>query len=162
MFGFTEGCLSMSRWDELNRFFKKTRAVVIFGLNALNGRIHLKDGSCKGPWNSTNAAAFINYTVNNGYTIHGWELGNELSGHGVGTRVQPDQYTADVIKLKSMVDNSYADSLSKPLVLSPGGFFDATWFKYLIEKTKPNYMDVVTHHIYNLGPGTSLHLSLLI
>lgn len=84
MFGFTEGCLSMSRWDELNKFFQKTGAIVTFGLNALNGRIHLKDGSSKGPWDSENAAAFIKYTVNKGYTVHGWELGQNalyLSRH---------------------------------------------------------------------------------
>lgn len=85
-------------------------------------------------------------------------LGNELSGHGIGTRVESTQYANDVIKLKSIVDNIYGDSLSKPLVLSPGGFFDATWFKYLVEKTKPNSMDAITHHIYNLGPGTLLHI----
>jgi hypothetical protein len=33
------------------------------------------DGSLGGPWNYTNAASFIGYTVNKGYDIHGWELG---------------------------------------------------------------------------------------
>ncbi|XP_038971917.1 heparanase-like protein 3 isoform X1 [Phoenix dactylifera] len=75
MFGFSQGCLPMHRWDELNGFFKKAGAVIIFGLNALNGRVHLPGGSLGGPWNSTNAASFIHYTVNKGYTIHGWELG---------------------------------------------------------------------------------------
>ncbi|XP_043693149.1 heparanase-like protein 3 [Telopea speciosissima] len=55
MFGFSEGCLPMSRWDELSTFFKKAGAVVIFGLNALSGRTLTSDGSAVGPWNSTNA-----------------------------------------------------------------------------------------------------------
>jgi Glycosyl hydrolase family 79, N-terminal domain len=42
---------------------------------------------------------------------------------------------------------------TKPLVLAPGGFFDASWFTELINKTKPSSLDVLTHHIYNLGPG---------
>lgn len=51
------------------------RANIIFGLNALNGRVSLPDGSMGGPWDSSNAAALIRYTVEKGYTIHGWELG---------------------------------------------------------------------------------------
>lgn len=54
------------------------RAVIIFGLNALNGRIPQSDGSLVGPWNYSNAASFIHYTVDKGYAIHGWELGNYL------------------------------------------------------------------------------------
>ncbi|KAJ0965961.1 hypothetical protein J5N97_027099 [Dioscorea zingiberensis] len=176
MFGFSQGCLPMSRWDELNDFFKKSGAVIIFGLNALNGRIPLNDGSVGGPWNSTNAAGLIRYTVNKGYTIHGWELrqdlhhhsyltfsfnfsaGNELSGSGVGTRISADQYAADTIALKSIVDEIYRGFSVKPLVLAPGGFFDANWFTKFISKMKPRSLDAITHHIYNLGPGVDTHL----
>jgi heparanase 1 len=75
MFGFSQGCLPLHRWDELNAFFQKSGAKIIFGLNALNGRIPMPDGSLGGPWNYTNAASFIRYTVNKGYDIRGWELG---------------------------------------------------------------------------------------
>ncbi|KAJ6795046.1 heparanase-like protein 3 [Iris pallida] len=158
MFGFSEGCLPMSRWDELNEFFQKAGPVIIFGLNALNGRIPLADGSFGGPWNSTNAAALIRYTVNKGYSVHGWELGNELSGTGVGTSVAADQYAADTISLKSIVDSIYQGFPVKPLVLGPGGFFDAPWFSEYIDKTKPYSLDAITHHIYNLGAGVDEHL----
>jgi hypothetical protein len=84
--------------------------------------------------------------------------GNELSGNGVGTRVGADQYVKDVIALKSVVDNVYRGNPAKPLVLAPGGFFDAGWFNDLILKTRPNLVNVVTHHIYNLGPGTQNRL----
>jgi hypothetical protein len=50
-------------------------AKVVFGLNALNGRVPLPDGSMGGPWDYTNAASLIRYTANKGYRIHGWELG---------------------------------------------------------------------------------------
>ncbi|KAG6527660.1 hypothetical protein ZIOFF_009786 [Zingiber officinale] len=163
MFSFTEGCLPLARWDELNEFFQKTGwvkvlAIIIFGLNALNGRVKQSDGSVGGPWNYTNAASLIRYTVNKGYTIFGWELGNELSGSGVGTKVDADQYSADVVNLKRIVDDIYQGFPVKPLVLAPGGFFDAAWFADLVDKAKPNSLDVLTHHIYNLGPGVDKHL----
>ncbi|KAF8400586.1 hypothetical protein HHK36_013885 [Tetracentron sinense] len=157
MFGFTQGCLPMSRWDELNNFFRKSGAVVIFGLNALNGRVIKSDGSAVGPWNSTNAESLIRYTVNKGYAIHGWELGNELSGSGVGARVAADQYASDVISLQSIVQDIYRCSEFKPLVVAPGGFFDAQWYKELVDKTQKS-VDIITHHIYNLGPGVDAHL----
>ncbi|CAL5051379.1 unnamed protein product [Urochloa decumbens] len=157
-FGFTQGCLPLRRWDELNAFFQKSGAKIVFGLNALNGRVPLPDGSMGGPWDYTNAASLIRYTVSRGYQIHGWELGNELSGKGVGTRIGADQYAADVISLKTIVDDIYRANPSKPLVLAPGGFFDQDWFTELIDKTKPNLLNVITHHIYSLGPGRDAHL----
>lgn len=61
-----------------------------------------------------------------------------------------------MINLNQVVDKAYQGS--KPLVIAPGGFFDAGWFTELVAKTKPNQMDVITHHIYNLGPGVDTHL----
>lgn len=157
LFGFTQGCLPLSRWDELNSFFKKSGAEVIFGLNALNGRRIASDGSAVGAWDSSNAEAFIRYTVEKGYNIYGWELGNELCGSGVGTRVAADQYASDTIVLHNKVQEIYKDVANKPIVLSPGGFFDVNWFTEFLRKTG-NAVNVATHHIYNLGPGVDEHL----
>ncbi|KAA8521598.1 hypothetical protein F0562_012271 [Nyssa sinensis] len=157
MFSFTQGCLPMSRWDELNIFFKKSRAKVIFGLNALSGRTIGSGGSAVGAWNSSNAESLIRYTVNKGYSIHGWELGNELSGNGIGASVAADQYVSDVNSLQNIVQNIYRSFRVKPLVLGPGGFFDVNWFTEFIDKTN-NSLQVATHHIYNLGAGVDDHL----
>ncbi|GMP60249.1 hypothetical protein CsSME_00023191 [Camellia sinensis var. sinensis] len=157
LFGFTEGCLPLSRWDELNAFFNKSGALVIFGLNALNGRSMQSGGSAVGAWDSTNAESLMRYTVKKGYQIHGWELGNELSGNGVGVRVAADQYASDMISLQNLVQDIYRSIKSKPLILAPGGFFDAKWFTAFLDKTTKS-LDVVTHHIYNLGPGVDEHL----
>lgn len=81
-------------------------------------------------------------------------LGNELSGNGVGTKVSAQQYASDINSLQNMVQNIYAGFEVKPLVIAPGGFFDANWFTEFIKET-PNSLQVVSHHIYNLGPGTS-------
>ncbi|KAL7239640.1 hypothetical protein ACSBR2_005520 [Camellia fascicularis] len=157
LFGFSEGCLPLSRWDELNAFFKKSGALVIFGLNALNGRSIQSGGYAVRAWDSTNAESLMRYTVKKGYPIHGWELGNELSGNGVGVRVAADQYASDMISLQNLVQDIYKSIESKPLILAPGGFFDAKWFTAFLDKTTKS-LDVVTHHIYNLGPGVDEHL----
>lgn len=157
MFGFTPGCLPMKRWDELNAFFSKAGAMIVFGLNALAGRSIQPDGSATGAWDPSNAESLVRYTVEKGYDIHGWELGNELSGSGVGTRVSAAQYASDLISLNNMLEEVYKANKSKPLVIAPGGFFDQNWFTEFLNKTHNN-LDVMTHHIYNLGPGVDEHL----
>ncbi|KAE9608257.1 putative glycosidase [Lupinus albus] len=155
MFGFTQGCLPLKRWDELNNFFEKAGAKIVFGLNALAGKTI--SGSAVGPWNYTNAESFIRYTVSKNYAIYGWELGNELSGSGVGTSISADQYASDLAALRNIVYNAYEEVDPKPLIIAPGGFFSADWFKEFISKSG-TYLDVASHHIYNLGPGVDEHL----
>ncbi|XP_024024267.1 heparanase-like protein 3 [Morus notabilis] len=157
LFGFTQGCLPLNRWDQLNSFFKASGAKIIFGLNALAGRTIQKDGSATGAWDYSNAESFIRYTVKKNYPIHGWELGNELSGSGVGTRVAADQYATDTNALQKIVQNIYNGVEPKPLIVAPGGFFDTNWFKEFLDKTSKS-LDVLTHHIYDLGPGVDSHL----
>lgn len=157
LFGFTEGCLPLSRWDELNSFFNKSGALIVFGLNALNGRSIQSDNSAVGAWSSTNAASLIRYTVKKGYSIYGWELGNELSGNGVGVRVAADQYASDTIVLHDLIQDIYKGVDVKPRIIGPGGFYEPNWFKQYIDKAGGS-LNVVTHHIYNLGPGVDEHL----
>lgn len=59
-----------------NVFDSENRTVVSFGLNALRGKIIQPDGSAMEAWDSSNAESLMRYTVNKGYTIYGWELGN--------------------------------------------------------------------------------------
>nr|XP_043622179.1 heparanase-like protein 3 [Erigeron canadensis] len=157
LFSFNSGCLPLSRWDELIEFFNETRAIVIFGLNALNGRKLLAGGTTTGTWDSTNAESFIRYTVGKNYTMYAWEFGNELCGTGVGTRVAASQYAIDTMTLKNVVEEIYEGIEPKPLIISPGGFFDAKWFKEYINKTT-KIINVVSHHIYNLGAGVDKDL----
>ncbi|CAM8979738.1 unnamed protein product [Rhodiola kirilowii] len=162
MFGFTQGCFPLKRWDELNVLFNKSGAQIIFGLNALNGKTLLPAPSgqsvpAAGGWNYSNAEAFMRYTVKKGYPIYAWELGNELCGTGVGARIDADQYAKDTLSLRKIVDDIYKGSRTKPLVIAPGGFFQGSWFAEFVNKTG-KAVDVITHHIYNLGPGVDEHL----
>ncbi|KAI3443906.1 hypothetical protein Pfo_000571 [Paulownia fortunei] len=157
LFGFTEGCLPLARWDELNSFFSKSGALIIFGLNALNGKSVHPNHTATGPWNSANAASLIRYTVKKDYNIYGWELGNELCGKGVGVGIAADAYASDTIVLHNLIREIYKGVKIKPQIIGPGGFFDPGWFKKYIAKTAGS-LNAVTHHIYNLGAGRDEHL----
>ncbi|OWM90391.1 heparanase-like protein 1 [Punica granatum] len=158
LFGFSRSCLRMSRWDELNHLFSKTGARVTFGLNALYGRRQLRKGVWGGDWDSTNAYEFMKYTVAKGYPVDSWEFGNELSGSGIGASVGAEQYGKDLIALKGIIDQIYKNHDPKPSVIAPGGFFDQDWYARLLQVSGSGVIDFMTHHIYNLGPGSDPNL----
>ncbi|KAJ4745746.1 Heparanase-like protein 3 [Rhynchospora pubera] len=58
----------------------------------------------------------------------------------------------------ALVNAMYQGKPARPLVLAPGGFFHSNWYSAFLDKSKPGSVDVLTHHIYNLGPGSSEHL----
>ncbi|OVA12143.1 Glycoside hydrolase [Macleaya cordata] len=158
LFGFSKGCLHMNRWDELNDLFRKTGAIVTFGLNALYGRHKIRKGVWGGAWNTTNARDFIKYTISKGHQIDSWEFGNELSGSGIGASIGATLYGEDLINLKAIINDLYKNSHPKPLILAPGGFFDQQWYARLLDVSGANTVNVMTHHIYNLGAGDDPHL----
>ncbi|KAH0774992.1 hypothetical protein KY290_012129 [Solanum tuberosum] len=153
LFGFSNGCLRMDKWDELYRFFNKTGALVTFGLNALRGRQRTSKRVWEGNWDSSNAHDFIDYTVSKGYQIHSWEFGNELSGKGIGAKVDAEQYREYVIHLNNLIDQLYKHFQPRPLLLALGGFYDKELFEMFLEMSGPGTVDALTHHIYNLGPA---------
>ncbi|EAZ26032.1 hypothetical protein OsJ_09885 [Oryza sativa Japonica Group] len=158
LFGFSDGCLSMDRWDKLNALFQKTGAIITFGLNALYGRYNVRRSFWASKWNSTNAYNFVKYTISKGYPVDSWEYGNELSGHGIGARVDATLYGKDAIELKSIFQQLYKAPLSQPSLLAPGGFFDQQWYTQLLQTSGHGVVSALTHHIYNLGGGNDAHL----
>ncbi|RWR72987.1 Glycoside hydrolase [Cinnamomum micranthum f. kanehirae] len=163
MWKFSQGCLGMDRWDELNQLFNKTGVIVTFGLNALYGRHKIGKGVYGdvygGAWNSSNTRSFINYTISKGYRVDSWELGNELSnGFGASVDGGAEQYGKDLITLKAILRDLYKGSHQQPLLLAPGGFYDQKWYNKLLQVSGTNVADVLTHHIYNLGAGDDPHV----
>ncbi|XP_058068797.1 heparanase-like protein 2 [Magnolia sinica] len=157
LFGFSNGCLNMDRWDALYELFSSQGAVLTFGLNALIGRKKAnqdpKDTLYIGNWNPSNTRAFMQYILSKGQKIDSWEFGNELCGGGIAAKVEPKQYGEDMIILRKLVDELYQNSGKKPQIMAPGGFFEKKWFDDFLLASGPNVVDVVSHHIYNLGAG---------
>ncbi|CAA0820645.1 Heparanase-like protein 3 [Striga hermonthica] len=165
LFNYTDGCLSLDRWDQINSFVKRTGAIPIFGLNALAGKIvhphpepltPLDPTTATGPWDPTNSEELIRYThEEKDYYMYGWELGNELGGIPVeGVRVEPEQYAADAANLEKLLKRIYVTkrAIDAPAVIAPGGVFEYDWFKkFITNESRPS--GIITHHTYPLGSG---------
>ncbi|XP_038877281.1 LOW QUALITY PROTEIN: heparanase-like protein 1 [Benincasa hispida] len=154
LFDFSEGCLYMERWDDLNNFFNNTGAIITFGLNALLGKHNTKGMQWEGNWNYSNAEALIQYTVDKNYQINSWEFGKLMGGrNSIGASVSASQYAKDLMKLREIIDRLYNNSQQKPLMVAPGAFFDDKWYHELVKKNDSNIVNALTHHIYNMGTG---------
>ena len=73
--------VSTQDWDVLNEFVKKVGWELLYGLNDYI----MKDWE-SGVWDSSNAEELVKYTMEKGYTLLAWELGNgEECGLSVGS-----------------------------------------------------------------------------
>lgn len=68
---FTLCSFSAAIYDDIHAFKTGAGLDLLFDLN-----VALRDGD---NWDSTNAIKIINYTVEQGYTVEGWELGNGIT-----------------------------------------------------------------------------------
>ncbi|GER37078.1 glucuronidase 3 [Striga asiatica] len=151
LYNFTEGCLSLDRWDQVNSFLNRTGAIAIFGLNALHGKVVLPHPGPLGPFNTTDAIGSWDPTISEElirYTHE--EKGNELGGLPVlGVEVTPEQYAADMARLEEVLKSIYVGT-DIPALIAPAGVYEYEWFKrYITNTTRPP--GVITHHMYPIG-----------
>jgi heparanase 1 len=85
-----------------------------------------------------------------------------LSGKGVGACVGVAQYGKDLINLKRILDVLYENSRFKPSLVAPGGFYEKEWYDKLLQVSGSGIINVLTHHLYNLGACLILSLIFLI
>ena len=172
------GCLSMQRWDELNNFCSDSGCDIAFGINALFGRNPPSPAcgpevNCRVPgppacctswtghWDPSNAEEFIRYTKDKGYKVYAWELGNELVGSkGIEALFDVPTYVQDWKAFVDVIDRVYGqDGPDRPLTVVPDTSYENDWYgEFLSElaSTAPSALpNVVTHHLYSLGPGVS-------
>lgn len=73
----------------------------------------------------------------------------------MAARLPADQYAKDITKLNKLIQKVYhdRDPDARPKVLGPAGFYNKEWFSTFLSNTKPDVVNGVTHHIYNLGAG---------
>ncbi|TYI08687.1 hypothetical protein ES332_A09G017500v1 [Gossypium tomentosum] len=134
LFGFSQGCHPMERWDELNKFFNQT-GLVTFGLNALLGRnrSQIKKDLWVANCQLQNARDFMKYTISRGYKVDSYEFGNQLSGAGMGASVEAEQYGKDIVVLKNLVKELHPDPKTQPKVLGPSGYCDEKCFNSFLD-----------------------------
>ncbi|CAD5183687.1 unnamed protein product [Musa acuminata subsp. malaccensis] len=151
---FIDGCISLNRWDKIHEFFNTTGAFITFGINALHGRVKGHDGVY------TVAEAPALQCMHESLSFSdlassSLRQGNELCGNGGKSNflVDGNQYGLDLIAFKAMLIDEYAKFGGPPKVAAPGGFYVEDWYKNMLSTSGYGVVDIVTHHVYNLGSG---------
>ncbi len=151
--GFTGGCLNRSRWSEIANFAKDHEAKLVFGLNGLKGRVHIKGKEWEGKWDPSNAKSLMTYTKEAGLPIYAWELGNELGGfNGIQAQLSARDVGQDFVTLRGMVTELWGEGEEAPLVVGPDTDLDIPWFTEFFEAAQGS-LDGVAIHMYALGAG---------
>jgi len=160
--GFEGGCLTMARWDKLNKFCKDLGCQIVFDLN-LAGGYETKESDPwwrGGSWKGSNVKAFLEYTRASEYPILGFELGNEVDvRHGVGAHVPTKKVVSAFVKVSKTIKDLWSTAQVKPLLIGPdSSVFDMEWYLEMAVELGHHLpmVDVWTYHIYSLGPGSPL------
>mmetsp|Transcript_5170 Transcript_5170/g.7916 ORF Transcript_5170/g.7916 Transcript_5170/m.7916 type:complete len:544 (+) Transcript_5170:27-1658(+) len=159
---FTGGCLTASRWRDLQDFCSiDSGCEMIFDLNGMVGRVcenvepgrapcFYPEATCTSDWDSSNAETLIRFTAEAGYPISAYELGNEL------TCLSPTQYAQSIWELHDILQRVYSSvnqSTRVPDIVATDAVNGDTAF---LQEFLPLVSDVLyaySWHDYPLGPG---------
>lgn len=113
-----EHFLSYARMTEVLDFCSCVGCQVVFGLNALYGRVQDSD-----PWDASNTIALLQYTASKGYnrnnSLYGWEELNK--------RIPANTLAAQYRIVKQWLQKLWPDSVSRPSLIGPDDNFDAEY-----------------------------------
>lgn len=144
--------LTREQWSAACEFTRRNHLGLIFTLNAGPAN---RGG--KGEWQTDNIESLMTYTIQHGYHVDTWELGNEVnvffSVHGWRNRVSSHQYAADLKLARQLVDRLMPGSslatqgsafwpILGELPLHPFGFLPNTL------RLVGNLVDQVVWHYY--------------
>ncbi len=139
-----------AKWDALNRFALDMGFEVFFTLNGGPGNRNEEDKS----WQTDRAREWMSYTVEQGYPVTLWELGNEINGymmfHGMDWSIPGDLYKEDIATLAALRDE--LDPQAK--IAGPSSAFWPEWgemaavYPDFMEAGGGTVLDVITWHYY--------------
>nr|XP_018678827.1 PREDICTED: heparanase-like protein 2 [Musa acuminata subsp. malaccensis] len=175
---FIDGCISLNRWDKIHEFFNTTGSESMPFMGGLKDmmvciQVH---GTPRMLVSSSDTSSRTNNTSIHGSLVvaeapalqcmheslsfsdlasSSLRQGNELCGNGGKSNflVDGNQYGLDLIAFKAMLIDEYAKFGGPPKVAAPGGFYVEDWYKNMLSTSGYGVVDIVTHHVYNLGSG---------
>lgn len=123
---FTDGCLRASRWDEVLQLCPNSspsKCDMVFGLNGMTNRTCVNvdpsrapcfysEATCSDTFDFSNIERMLRYTAAKGYTMKGYEFGNEL------TCLSPEQYASSLKQLELLIVETTKDSNSVPFLIA--------------------------------------------
>ncbi|KAK6185995.1 hypothetical protein SNE40_008115 [Patella caerulea] len=137
--------LTRDDWDKLNIMVKDVGWDLIFGLN-LNLRKN-------GKWDPVDAIQLFQYTIEKGYHVAGWELGNEPDlHHSAISNLSMTSIASDFDILKTILDSIPE---IKPYILVGGDFAHRKNIAGFLEGGAGHTVDAVTFHHYYMNGKTA-------
>mmetsp|Transcript_16017 Transcript_16017/g.26864 ORF Transcript_16017/g.26864 Transcript_16017/m.26864 type:complete len:565 (-) Transcript_16017:183-1877(-) len=158
---FTDGCLSASRWDEVLQLCPNSspsQCDMVFGLNGMTNRTCVNvdpsrapcfypEATCSDTFDFSNVERLMKYTAAKGYSMKGYEFGNEL------TCLSPEQYASSLKQLEQLIVETSQDSNSVPfLIATDSKDPDPDFFSSFVPLVE-SFLHAASWHSYPLQAG---------
>ena len=135
----TSMCLLMPRFEALAKFATDSGLDLVFGLNAMWGRVNHDE---KEPLDFTNIAALLRYAAAHDVVLWGLELGNEKCGPPV------EVFAADYKKLQSLLKEIWPEVTKRPKLIGNDCNTNPKYLAQWLPLLNDSVLDVLTYHRY--------------